>query len=78
MKIYGNIDEKCAIDSQRLFQVERFEFMETTTVVEEREEYQPCKLVVLDRKEQLHSKRGYWALRRGQDIFFSALALLIP
>ena len=51
--------------------------METNTAVEEREEYQPCKLVVLDRKQQLHSKRGYWVLRRGQDIFFSALALLL-
>ena len=35
------------------------------------------KLVVLDRKEQLHTKKGYWAVRRAQDIFFSALALLI-
>ena len=51
--------------------------METKSAVEEREEYRPCKLVVLDRKEQLRSKRGYWALRRGQDIFFSALALLL-
>ena len=51
--------------------------METYSAVEEREEYQPCKLVVLNRKEQLRSKRGYWVLRRGQDIFFSALALLL-
>ena len=49
--------------------------METT--VEERKAYEPCKLVLLDRKEQLHSKRGYWVLRRGQDIFFSAAALLV-
>ena len=35
------------------------------------------KLVHLDRKEQLRAKRRYWVLRRGQDIFFSALALLI-
>ena len=49
--------------------------METT--VEERKAYEPCKLVLLDRKEQLHSKRGYWALRRSQDIFFSAAALLV-
>lgn len=52
-------------------------FMKTDSTVEEREEYQPCKLVVLDRKEQLRSKRRYWMLRRGQDIFFSALALLL-
>lgn len=35
------------------------------------------KLVHLDRKEQLQMKKRYWILRRGQDIFFSALALLI-
>ena len=51
--------------------------METKSAVEEREEYQPCKLVVLNRKEQLRSKRGYWALRRAQDIFFSAIAILL-
>lgn len=35
------------------------------------------KLVKLDRKEQLHTKRMYWILRRGQDIFFSFLALVL-
>jgi lipopolysaccharide/colanic/teichoic acid biosynthesis glycosyltransferase len=35
------------------------------------------ELVRLDRKEQLHSKKRYWVLRRSQDIFFSALALLL-
>ena len=35
------------------------------------------KLVKLDRKEQLRRKKIYWLLRRGQDIFFSALALVI-
>lgn len=35
------------------------------------------ELVTLDRSEQLHTRRGYWALRRGQDIFFTVLALLI-
>ena len=35
------------------------------------------ELVTLDRSEQLHTRRGYWALRRGQDIFFTSLALLI-
>lgn len=34
-------------------------------------------LVRLDRDEQLRTKKGYWALRRGQDIFFSALALAV-
>lgn len=33
--------------------------------------------VVLDRKNELHRKRGYWVLRRGQDIIFSALALIV-
>ena len=33
-------------------------------------------LVKLDRDEQLHTKRSYWFWRRGQDIFFSVLALL--
>lgn len=42
------------------------------TVTQEKEQ-----LVVLDRKEQLHTKRGYWILRRGQDILFSLIALLI-
>ena len=41
------------------------------TVTQEKEQ-----LVVLDRKEQLHTKRGYWILRRGQDILFSLIALL--
>ena len=35
------------------------------------------KLVHLNRKEQLRAKRGYWVLRRAQDIFFSAMALLV-
>ena len=35
------------------------------------------ELVTLDRGEQLHTRRGYWALRRGQDIFFTVLALLL-
>jgi lipopolysaccharide/colanic/teichoic acid biosynthesis glycosyltransferase len=48
--------------------------METYSAVENRTEE---KLVKLNRKEQLRTKRGYWALRRGQDIFFSLIALLI-
>jgi lipopolysaccharide/colanic/teichoic acid biosynthesis glycosyltransferase len=36
-----------------------------------------CKLVRLNRKEQLRAKKRYWIIRRGQDIFFSALALLL-
>lgn len=36
-----------------------------------------CKLVQLNRKEQLRAKKRYWIIRRGQDIFFSTLALLL-
>ena len=36
-----------------------------------------CKLVRLNRKEQRRAKKRYWIIRRGQDIFFSALALLL-
>lgn len=31
----------------------------------------------IDRKEQLHSKRYYWILRRAQDIIFSSMALIV-
>ena len=51
--------------------------MATYGAVDEREDRQDRELVALDRSEQLHTRRGYWALRRGQDIFFSALALLL-
>lgn len=51
--------------------------MKSNSTVEEVETVEDHKLVHLDRKEQLHAKRGYWVLRRGQDIFFSALALLV-
>lgn len=34
-------------------------------------------LKVLNRKHELHSHKGYWVLRRGQDIFFSGLALVV-
>lgn len=33
--------------------------------------------VVLDRKAELYRKRRYWVLRRGQDILFSTIALLV-
>ncbi|MBE6924262.1 MAG: sugar transferase [Ruminococcaceae bacterium] len=38
---------------------------------------QGTPLIQLNRKEQLRKKRGYWILRRGQDILFSLIALLI-
>lgn len=34
-------------------------------------------LKVLDRKKELRSHRRYWLLRRGQDVFFSGVALLV-
>lgn len=51
--------------------------METYSAVEDKEDGKDHNLVVLNRKEQLKTKKGYWLLRRGQDIFFSALALLL-
>ena len=51
--------------------------METYSAVDDKTEEKERELVKLDRKEQLRTKRGYWVLRRGQDIFFSLLALLI-
>ena len=36
-----------------------------------------CTHEQLDRKEQLHSKRRYWVLRRAQDIVFSSIALVV-
>ena len=36
-----------------------------------------CTHEQLDRKEQLQSKRGYWVLRRAQDIVFSSIALVV-
>lgn len=51
--------------------------MKANSSVEERSDSGAHKLVHLDRKEQLRAKRGYWVLRRAQDIFFSAMALLV-
>lgn len=35
------------------------------------------EVIILDRDAELRRKRGYWAVRRAQDIFFSALALVV-
>lgn len=35
------------------------------------------EIKVFDRKHELRTHRGYWALRRGQDVFFSGLALIV-
>lgn len=51
--------------------------MKANSPVEELQNPGEQKLVHLDRKEQLRTKKRYWILRRGQDIFFSALALLV-
>ncbi len=50
--------------------------METYSAVKETEKAQP-ELIKLDREEQLNAKKGYWILRRGQDILFSLMALLL-
>lgn len=49
--------------------------MKTNSAVQDRLHGQ--ELVVLDRSEQLKSKKGYWILRRGQDIVFSLIGLLL-
>lgn len=41
------------------------------------EEQHVPEVIILDRDTELHRKRGYWAVRRAQDIFFSALALIV-
>ena len=46
-------------------------FVDMTQTINERD------LVTLDRSEQLRRRKGYWVLRRGQDIFFTVLALLV-
>lgn len=51
--------------------------MKANSPVEELQNPGEQKLVHLDRKEQLRTKKRYWILRRGQDIFFSAVALLV-
>ena len=50
--------------------------MRANSSVEDTPKQEENKLVRLDRNEQLHSKKRYWLVRRAQDIFFSALALL--
>ena len=51
--------------------------MKTGGSVQEAEHNGEHRLVQLDRKEQLHTKKYYWFFRRSQDIFFSALALVV-
>lgn len=49
--------------------------MKTNSAVQDRLHGQ--ELVVLNRSEQLKAKKGYWVLRRGQDIVFSLIGLLL-
>lgn len=51
--------------------------MKTNTPPRGKQSAKGRNLVTLNRKEQLRRKKSYWVLRRGQDIFFSALALLL-
>jgi lipopolysaccharide/colanic/teichoic acid biosynthesis glycosyltransferase len=51
--------------------------MEAKSPLKGEEKSRSTRLVQLDRKEELRKKKIYWILRRGQDIFFSALALLV-
>lgn len=41
------------------------------------ETHRSPEVIILDRDTELHRKRGYWMVRRAQDIFFSALALIV-
>lgn len=51
--------------------------MKSNSLIEEINQPEGQKLVQLDRKEQLHTKKRYWFFRRAQDIFFSGLALIL-
>lgn len=51
--------------------------MKTYSPADRKDEGTGKDLVKLNRKEQLRRKKMYWFLRRGQDILFSALALLL-
>ena len=51
--------------------------MKTYSPTDRKESEKGHNLVKLDRNEQLQKKRLYWVLRRGQDILFSTLALLL-
>jgi lipopolysaccharide/colanic/teichoic acid biosynthesis glycosyltransferase len=51
--------------------------METYSPVDRKDDSQGQSLVKLNRSEQLHRKKLYWILRRGQDILFSSVALLL-
>lgn len=51
--------------------------METYSPADDKQHGGEHELVTLNRKEQLRTKKSYWIVRRGQDIFFSALALLV-
>lgn len=51
--------------------------MYESVLEEEIQEESSIELKVLDRKEQLRRKKGYWAIRRAQDIFFSSIALIV-
>ncbi len=51
--------------------------METYSPVDRKDDSQGQSLVKLNRSEQLRRKKLYWVLRRGQDILFSSVALLL-
>ncbi len=52
-------------------------FVESPVLKNEAEENAHTHSVTLNRKNELRCHRRYWVLRRGQDILFSALALII-
>lgn len=53
------------------------EISETEELLEENEGVQESKDASIDRKEVLRSHRGYWAVKRIQDIILSAIAIVV-
>ena len=60
-----------------IMKCERLCAMETYSPVDRKDDSQGQSLVKLNRSEQLRRKKLYWVLRRGQDILFSSVALLL-
>lgn len=50
---------------------------ENVKKINRKKDFHETKWTILDRKEQLRSKRRYWMLRRTQDVVFSAIALVV-
>lgn len=75
--------EEKILDAMELGNVAVAERVESAeTVIPERHSQKIISLStekkeVINREDQLRSKRGYWVLRRAQDILFSSIALIV-